>query len=135
MERTAEMASGATRPLPLRHAPLRTLRSRRPRLWRALRVALALMLALAVILSASGVYLYQRLSATVTSYPPSHFNRGENAVWLEHTWAGDYHTAQDYDALAAQPRSASRSSMSSRMSARSPAMEPSRRIARPGRRI
>ncbi len=99
MERTAEMASDATRPLPPRHAPLR---SRRPRLWRALRVALALMLALAVILSASGVYLYQRLSATLTNYPPSHFNRGENAVWLEHTWAGDFHTQQDYDALAAQ---------------------------------
>jgi hypothetical protein len=67
-------------------------------------VALACVLALAVILSVSGVYLYQRLSATLTNYPPSHFNQGENAVWLEHTWAGDYHTAQEYDTLATQLR-------------------------------
>jgi hypothetical protein len=42
------------------------------------------------------------LNRTVSSYPGVHFNRGENAVWLEHTWAGDPHTPADYDQLAAR---------------------------------
>lgn len=99
MDRTAEAEPGHTRPLPPRRAPLRL---RRPRLWRALRATLLLALACAVILGASGAYFYHRLTVTHTNYPAAHFNRGRNAVWLEHTWAGDYHTAQDYDALAAQ---------------------------------
>ncbi|HEX8731645.1 MAG TPA: glycosyl hydrolase family 18 protein [Ktedonobacterales bacterium] len=99
MDRIAEAEPGHTRPLPPRRAPLL---ARRPRLRRALRVALLLALACAVILGASGVYLYHRLTVTHTNYSAAYFNRGQNAVWLEHTWAGDYHTARDYDTLAAQ---------------------------------
>ncbi|MDE3230400.1 MAG: hypothetical protein KGO05_11000 [Chloroflexota bacterium] len=99
MDRIAEADPGHTRPLPPRRTALRI---RRPRLRRVLRVALLLALVCVVIFGASGAYLYHRLTITHTSYPSAHFNRGQNAVWLEHTWAGDYHTAQDYDALAAQ---------------------------------
>lgn len=42
------------------------------------------------------------LSSTVTDYPASHFNRGRNAVWLEHAWAGDAHDAAAYDRLASR---------------------------------
>jgi hypothetical protein len=41
------------------------------------------------------------LSATATNYPGWHFNRGQNATWLAHTWVGAAHTSGDYDALAA----------------------------------
>lgn len=61
------------------------------------RAALVVMLLLA---SATGVF-YLHLTATTSSYPGAHFNHGTNAVWLEHTWAGDYHTPQEYAELAA----------------------------------
>lgn len=44
------------------------------------------------------------LSHTVTTFAGPHFNQGQNAVWLEHTWAGDAHTLADYDQLAHQLR-------------------------------
>jgi hypothetical protein len=59
-------------------------------------VALVAVLLLAVALGAT----YWRLSATVTSYAGDHFNSGQNAVWLEHTWAGQAHSAAEYDQLA-----------------------------------
>ncbi|HKT38886.1 MAG TPA: glycosyl hydrolase family 18 protein, partial [Ktedonobacterales bacterium] len=55
----------------------------------------------ALLLSIVG-YTFARLNATVTSYPGSHFNQGKNAVWLEHTWVGDVHSSEDFDALANQ---------------------------------
>jgi spore germination protein YaaH len=60
------------------------------------RIALAVVLLLAVALGVA----YWRLSATVTSYAGAHFNSGQNAIWLEHTWAGESHAETDYDQLA-----------------------------------
>lgn len=68
------------------------------RLWRVVRVLLALSALLAVVL---GVVLW-RLGSTVTNYPGAHFNLGHNAVWLEHTWAGQQHTEDEYNQLAAR---------------------------------
>lgn len=65
-------------------------------LWRALRIALVVVFLLA---AAAGIALW-RLSATVTAYSGAHFNAGQNAVWLEHEWAGQPHSAGDYDFLA-----------------------------------
>jgi spore germination protein YaaH len=47
-------------------------------------------------------FMFWRLTATATDYAPAHFNQGRNAVWLEHTWAGEPHSAVEYDQLAAQ---------------------------------
>ncbi len=90
--------------LPLAHLPGRPGWSRRARRWRVARVMLAILLALTLIASAGSAFAYHRLTATITSYPAAHFNSGQNAVWLEHAWAGEYHTAAQYDALAAQLR-------------------------------
>lgn len=51
----------------------------------------------------SGIAFWS-LSRTATNYPGAHFNSGQNAVWLEHSWAGQAHTPGDYDALAARLR-------------------------------
>lgn len=100
MERTAQADSSDTRPLPPRRAP-KPRRRRRPSR-RALRILLSLLLALALLAGVGSGYVYHRLTVTHTSYPAAHFNRGQNAVWLEHAWAGEYHTADEYDALATQ---------------------------------
>src|SRR5579863_6634278 len=42
------------------------------------------------------------LSRTVTAFAGPHFNHGQNAVWLEHTWAGDPHSSAEFDQLARQ---------------------------------
>jgi glycosyl hydrolase family 18 (putative chitinase) len=63
------------------------------------RLGIIVLVALVVLVSLSGFTLW-RLNATVTDYPGSHFNQGKNAVWLEHTWAGDFHSNADFDALA-----------------------------------
>ncbi|HEX6796096.1 MAG TPA: glycosyl hydrolase family 18 protein [Ktedonobacterales bacterium] len=76
-------------------------RQRRPLRARLARAALVLLALVLVLLLASGFAIW-RLGQTVTSYSGSHFNRGQNAVWLEHTWAGQAHSADDYDALAAR---------------------------------
>jgi hypothetical protein len=65
------------------------------------RVGLVVAIAAFVLLSVSS-FTFWRLGATVTNYPGSHFNQGNNAVWLEHTWVGDTHSSADFDALAAQ---------------------------------
>ncbi len=67
----------------------------RSRLRTAARVALALVLLVIAVLGVA----YWRLSATVTNYPGSHFNSGRNAVWLEHSWAGQPHSEAEYDQL------------------------------------
>lgn len=68
------------------------------RLWRVARVVLAL---IALLVVALGVAFW-RLGATVTNYPGAHFNKGHNAIWLEHTWAGQQHSDDEYDQLAAR---------------------------------
>lgn len=65
------------------------------------RLGLVALAVLVVLVSVFGFTLW-RLSETVTDYPGSHFNQGKNAVWLEHTWVGDFHSGADFDALAAQ---------------------------------
>ncbi|MGZ3600263.1 MAG: hypothetical protein ACXWQ5_11240 [Ktedonobacterales bacterium] len=68
------------------------------RLGCAARVLLALIVLSVVALGVA----FWRLGATVTNYPGAHFNLGRNAVWLEHTWAGQQHTDVEYDQLAAR---------------------------------
>ena len=65
------------------------------------RLGIALLIAVVLLVSVSGFAVW-RLNDTVTSFPGSHFNQGNNAVWLEHTWVGDVHSNGDFDALAAQ---------------------------------
>ncbi|MGZ6391115.1 MAG: glycosyl hydrolase family 18 protein [Ktedonobacterales bacterium] len=62
------------------------------------RVALLVVVILA---TALGLSVWQ-VAHTETSYAGPHFNSGNNAVWLEHTWASDTHTAAEYDQLAAR---------------------------------
>jgi hypothetical protein len=62
------------------------------------RVALAV--ALVALLGCTAGWLW--VSRTVTHYPGSHFDVGANAIWLEHTWSGDPHSAAEYDQLAAR---------------------------------
>lgn len=76
----------------------RRRRGLRGRLWLAARI---IALAVVLLVAAAGITLW-RLGATDTAFPGAHFNTSANAVWLEHTWAGDDHTADDYAALAAQ---------------------------------
>ena len=99
MAHTAQADARGSRPL-ASHRPPRWRRRR----WRYAQVALYLALALALVVGVATSYTYYRATATLTNYPSAHFNRGQNAVWLEHVWAGQYHTAEDYDALAAQLR-------------------------------
>lgn len=89
-------ANTPTWPLPGRARTAVGPPHKRPRLRRALRVLLVAVL-LAVVAT---VVVFWRLSATVTAYAGSHFNTGQNAVWLEHSWAGQPHSDADYDALA-----------------------------------
>ncbi len=79
----------------LEQRPRRSLRAR------LVRAALVLLAVALVLVLACGVVIW-RLGQTVTSYPGTHFNRGQNAVWLEHAWAGDWHSTSEYDALAAR---------------------------------
>lgn len=67
-------------------------------LWLGARIALLVLLLLA---AAADITLW-RLGATATNYGGGHFNTGANAVWLEHSWAGQGHTADEYAALATQ---------------------------------
>jgi hypothetical protein len=86
---------------PLTGAPATPVRRRLSRR-EFIRRALLGLLVVALLATVSAGYVYHRLTATLTSYPSAHFNTGHNAVWLEHAWAGEYHTSDEYDALAAQ---------------------------------
>jgi Glycosyl hydrolases family 18 len=87
-----EPEQGAAPAAPRRRRTLRTY------LLRAACVLLVLLVLLAV-----GVgFAAWRLSLTVTNFPGAHFNLGQNAVWLEHAWAGQPHSAAEYDQLAAR---------------------------------
>lgn len=59
------------------------------------------LLILVVVSTVATAFAYERLASTLTNYPGTHFNHGQNAIWLEHTWAGDFHTPEEYGALAA----------------------------------
>jgi hypothetical protein len=71
---------------------------------RVLRVALGVFLVIAILGAAGSAYAYYRLTATVTDFSGPHFNMNQNAVWLEHEWAGESQTEEAYDALSAQLR-------------------------------
>jgi hypothetical protein len=58
-----------------------------------------LLIAALLILLSMGI-AYWRLTATVSSFPGSHFNRHQNGVWLELSWAEEPHTSAEYDDLA-----------------------------------
>lgn len=68
------------------------------------RLVVAVLLAVVLLVSLCGGLALWRLSQTNTDYPGAHFNTGNNAVWLEHNWAGQAHTAAQYDALARRLR-------------------------------
>ncbi len=102
MAHIAPTGAHDSRPLALR--PLPAPPRRHARRWAIAQATLCVLLAITLLASVGSAYAYHRLTATLTSYPSAHFNRGQNAVWLEHTWAGDEHTAAEYDALAAQLR-------------------------------
>ncbi len=93
MQETIEPVRAATAPLPPEPSRRRWCGGGR-RLWQ---VALGGVLLLALLAELA----WWGLSATATNYPGWHFNQGQNATWLAHTWAGDAHTSSDYDALAA----------------------------------
>jgi Glycosyl hydrolases family 18 len=73
---------------------------RRAKSWaRRMAVALSGILVLVVGLGLTGWWWVNR---EATSYPTVHFNQGTNAVWLEHTWAGEPHSSYEYATLAQQ---------------------------------
>ena len=75
-----------------------TADSRRRRwYWRLLRTG-GIALALVTLLVGVG---WWRLNATNTTFSGAHFNRLQNAIWAQHAWVGEPHTAQEYDDLAA----------------------------------
>lgn len=98
--RTQSTHRGRTPRWPPPAAPRRTdptpAYKRHAVLGRILRV-LGILLVLALLLLGIGAW---RLTATVTSYSGAHFNHGQNAVWLEHEWSGEPHSAAGYDQLA-----------------------------------
>ncbi len=65
--------------------------------WRLLRTA---GVALALLMLLVGI-LWWQLNSTTTSFSGAHFNRQQNAVWAQHEWVGETHTAQEYNDLAA----------------------------------
>lgn len=77
----------ATPPLLVRRAVARVRRRRR-------------LLALAVLLLLPTLWL--ALSWTSTDEPGPAFNRGENAIWIGHTWVEDAHSEDEIAALAAK---------------------------------
>ncbi len=106
--RAGERAGDAPQPLwpdpgttrPLASAPRVRRRRTQLRSGVLLRGALVAVVLLVAVLGLG----FWRLSATVTNYAGAHFNRGQNAVWLEHSWSGEAHKAVDYDELAARLR-------------------------------
>ena len=65
--------------------------------WRLLRTAGVALAILTVVVSV----LWWQLNATATNFSGAHFNQQHNAIWAEHEWVGETHSAQDYDTLAA----------------------------------
>lgn len=81
-------------------APTGGRASSRLRRWTRRAVQIGLLAGVLLVALMGGGWIW--LSHTVTDYNGAHFNRGENAVWLEHTWVGAPHTASEYALLAAQ---------------------------------
>jgi hypothetical protein len=71
----------------------------RPHLRRT-RLLFVAIVTLAVIVCTIVELAWWQASATTTSYPGSHFNQGNNAIWISHTWVGDNHSPVEYQALA-----------------------------------
>lgn len=90
----------ANRTQPLWPALRSARRLRRPPFRRFLRAALIALLAIVIVGTLAGGYLYQQMTATVTNYAGPRFNTNHNAVWLEHAWSGDPQTPEAYDTLA-----------------------------------
>lgn len=78
-----------------------TLKARLGRFW----VVVPLLLTFVLLIALGAGVAFWDLSRTTTNYPGAHFNTGNNAVWLEHNWAGQAHTSADYEALATRLQS------------------------------
>ncbi|HEX9068411.1 MAG TPA: glycosyl hydrolase family 18 protein [Ktedonobacterales bacterium] len=65
------------------------------------RKLMLVVLVLALIGAVTSGIGYFLLGRETTSFPGAYFNRGQNAIWLEHSWSGQPHNAADYDGLAA----------------------------------
>src|SRR5579859_6115648 len=98
----ARLVSNAEQNAPTQPLPNLPRRIRRTRPGHGRRALLGGLLVVCLIVLALGGAGWFWLSQTVTHYPGAHFNQSKNAVWLEHTWAGDAHSEADYDALAAR---------------------------------
>lgn len=68
------------------------------------RLILPLLAAVVLLTGIGSGFALWSMSQTITSYPGAHFNSGQNAVWLEHSWAGEWHEDSEYDALAQRLR-------------------------------
>jgi Glycosyl hydrolases family 18 len=63
------------------------------------RILMIFLIAIVLCGSVTGELLWWHATATATTYPGSHFNRAKNAIWIAHTWVGDYHTDDEYITL------------------------------------
>jgi hypothetical protein len=77
---------------------LLAIKARLGRFW----LVLPLLLAFVLLAGFGAGFALWSLSQTITNYPGSHFNTGQNAIWLEHDWSGSPHSPADYDTLAAR---------------------------------
>lgn len=78
--------------------------------WRAttrlLRRLVIVLGVLALVVGVLGAAAWGWASREETAYAGPHFNQGANAVWLEHAWAGDAHSAYEYALLGQQLKQA-----------------------------
>lgn len=84
-------------PAPIHDAPTLPLSRRALRQTRHLPRILVVIFLVFVTVGELG---WWRMTATVTNFAGEHFNQGQNALWLAHTWVGEPHAAADYDAIA-----------------------------------
>jgi hypothetical protein len=100
MNRT--MKADHTQPLPPKLTPVPRSTRQTPR--RLLRITFIILLVATLVSLIAGIYLYHRVTATVTNFAGPRFNSNQNAVWLEHAWSGQPQSSAAYDALATQLR-------------------------------
>ena len=96
MQRTAAPDQPETPTMPRKASNPWPMVRRHLRKHLAWQVALGIVLAVATIAELG----WWGLSATATNFAGSHFNQGQNATWVAHTWVGDTHPDADYDDLA-----------------------------------
>lgn len=58
------------------------------------------LLVMLLLVATIGELGWWRMTATVTNFSGAHFNQGQNALWIAHTWVGQAHADTEYDALA-----------------------------------